>query len=171
MRLGDSVRAALRVRLLGNLVLLAVALGGTLAAVEVGLRAARLLRAQDRPLVPWEARDNEWTFYQYDSLLGWRNRPGGAGWFSMPDSRTYVQINSHGLRDGEHAFARRRARVLVLGDSFTWGLASSKTSGTATGSERHSGRTSRSSTAASPGTAPTRSCSSSRPKASGINPT
>ena len=124
MGIGDACRAALRTRMVGNVLVLVVALGSSLVLLELGLRGAWLLRpAEERHRLPWEARDNEWAFYQYDSLLGWKNRPGASGWFSMPDSRTRVQINSRGLRDVEHgARDRRRPRILVLGDSFTWGF-------------------------------------------------
>src|SRR5207245_467130 len=38
------------------------------AVLEFGLRGARLLcPAEERHWLPWEARDNEWTLYQYDS--------------------------------------------------------------------------------------------------------
>jgi len=41
---------------------------GSVAVLEFGLRGARLLcPAEERHWLPWEARDNEWTLYQYDS--------------------------------------------------------------------------------------------------------
>jgi hypothetical protein len=62
-------------------------------------------------------------FWQYDSELGWKNRPGQSGIHEMPDFRVHVATNGRGLRDDEHDYARkgRRKRMLVLGDSFVWG--------------------------------------------------
>lgn len=57
--------------------------------------------------------------YIYDELLGWRNIPN---WQSTTFGKK-LTINSKGLRDSEHAFAKPPGvkRVLVLGDSFAWG--------------------------------------------------
>jgi len=106
----------------GKVVLLAGSLVFSTACVEVGLRLAGALSGPTEAVQP-AGRDNEWVFFEYDPVLGWKNRPGADGWFSISDSRTHVQINSKGLRDGEHAYARQgKPRVLVLGDSFTWGF-------------------------------------------------
>ena len=107
---------------LGNLLLLTVSLVFSLACVELGLRVAGALNAPAQAAQPGP-RDNEWVFFQYDPLLGWKNRPGAEGWFRIPDTRTHVRINAQGLRDVDHAYARQgKHRVLVLGDSFTWGF-------------------------------------------------
>ncbi|MBL6764691.1 MAG: hypothetical protein ISQ14_07030 [Verrucomicrobiae bacterium] len=57
--------------------------------------------------------------YLYDAHLGWRNIPS---WKSSTHGRT-LTINSKGLRDREYRFERTPGvpRMLVLGDSFTWG--------------------------------------------------
>jgi lysophospholipase L1-like esterase len=70
-----------------------------------------------------ETRENEFTFFEYDSLLGWKNKPNAEGIFVMPDSRTFVKINSKGLRDKEYSYEKPDGikRIVVLGDSFTWG--------------------------------------------------
>jgi lysophospholipase L1-like esterase len=57
--------------------------------------------------------------FLYDRLLGWRNIPGR-------ESTTFGQpltINSRGLRGPEYPFAKPAGtrRILVLGDSYTWG--------------------------------------------------
>jgi len=73
--------------------------------------------AENRP------RDNEWVFYEYDPLLGWKNKACAEGFFSISDSRTHVKINSKGLRGDEHSYEKNgKRRILVLGDSFTWGF-------------------------------------------------
>jgi lysophospholipase L1-like esterase len=57
--------------------------------------------------------------FLYDRLLGWRNVPGfRARTFGQP-----LTINSHGLRDREYTVAKPAdvTRILVLGDSYTWG--------------------------------------------------
>ncbi len=61
-------------------------------------------------------------FWKYDSLLGWSHQPYQTGRFTHPDFSIEVQINSHGLRDQEYAWAHTsKQRMLVLGDSFGWG--------------------------------------------------
>lgn len=121
--LARAPRASARWRQpLGNALLLVASLTISLACLELGLRIAEGPHDEraDRATQP---RDNEFAFYQYDSLLGWKNRPGAAGWFLLPDSRTYVRINSQGLRDIEHSYRPGATpRILVLGDSFTWGF-------------------------------------------------
>jgi len=57
--------------------------------------------------------------YVYDELIGWRNIPN---WQSTTFDRK-LTINSKGLRDTEHPYAKPEGvkRILVLGDSFAWG--------------------------------------------------
>ena len=57
--------------------------------------------------------------YVYDELLGWRNIPN---WQATTFGKT-LSINSKGLRDAEHPYAKPDGvkRILVLGDSFAWG--------------------------------------------------
>ena len=57
--------------------------------------------------------------YLHDPLLGWRNIPG---WEANTNGKK-LTINSRGLRDREYALAKPAGvrRVLVLGDSYTWG--------------------------------------------------
>ena len=58
-------------------------------------------------------------FYIYDPQLGWRNVPG----FIATTLEEPLTINSKGLRDREYEWDKPagKRRVLVLGDSFTWG--------------------------------------------------
>ncbi len=56
----------------------------------------------------------------YDERLGWRNPPNHIGRsFEKP-----LRINARGLRDRDHAYAKPSGsqRILVLGDSYTWGF-------------------------------------------------
>lgn len=57
--------------------------------------------------------------YRYDAKLGWRNIPN---WRASTNGRT-LTINSSGLRDRDYPYEKPAAvtRVLVLGDSYTWG--------------------------------------------------
>lgn len=58
--------------------------------------------------------------YLFDELLGWKNIPGFEG-TTMGQPLT---INSKGLRDREYSYEKPAGtrRMLVLGDSMTWGL-------------------------------------------------
>ena len=59
----------------------------------------------------------------YDERLGWRLRPGVEK-LQRQDAEYLVSVNSHGLRDTEYDYQRRPGfrRILVLGDSFTFGF-------------------------------------------------
>ena len=100
---------------LTNLALLAASTVITLLLCELLLRVLGF-----GPLYTSPERDRYW---KYDSLLGWAHQPGQEGVFETPQFRTSVHINSKGLRDEEHTYERNgeTPRILVLGDSFTWG--------------------------------------------------
>jgi len=72
---------------------------------------------------PKYQRESEFTFYEFDEYLGWKNRPYAEGDFYMPNSKSYVKINSRGLRDVEHNYEKEKniTRIQFYGDSFTWG--------------------------------------------------
>jgi lysophospholipase L1-like esterase len=57
--------------------------------------------------------------YLFDPVLGWRNIPN---WRASTKGRP-LSINSKGLRDREYPYEKPSgvSRILVLGDSFTWG--------------------------------------------------
>ena len=84
----------------------------------LGLIAGELLTRALAPVNPL----SEHALYQEDPDLGWRLRPGHR--HTGPNGEQ-VAINSHGLRDPERP--REKApgtrRVVVLGDSFTFGSA------------------------------------------------
>jgi lysophospholipase L1-like esterase len=63
------------------------------------------------------------AFFQYDPELGWVGRPHARGPFSGWESTSEVALNSRGFRDREVNEAKPPGifRVVVLGDSITWG--------------------------------------------------
>jgi len=74
---------------------------------------------------------NEWAptreerakFWRYDPLLGWSHSPGQRGRLHHRDFTIEVSINSQGLRDIEYPIEKiEKKRMLVLGDSYGWGL-------------------------------------------------
>jgi len=58
-------------------------------------------------------------FYQPDHSRGYSLRPGMEGWYQK-EGRSYVHINSDGLRDREHSKTKPSdtIRIVVLGDSY-----------------------------------------------------
>ena len=62
--------------------------------------------------------ENEFKFYEYDELLGWRNKPGAVGWHEVEGNRYRVRINQEGMRD---SLINRSKKIALYGDSFTWG--------------------------------------------------
>lgn len=83
----------------------------TLTCTELGLRIGARLRHRERGV-------------QRDARLGWRMLPSvvksGFQWGGAQPSRT----NSHGWRDVERSFDKPSGvrRIVVLGDSFTFGV-------------------------------------------------
>ena len=67
--------------------------------------------------------NNSFHFYQYDEMLGWVPKPNAEGIYAMSDSKTQIEINSKGLRDQDYDYKKPEGikRIVVLGDSFTWG--------------------------------------------------
>ncbi|HEX6182386.1 MAG TPA: SGNH/GDSL hydrolase family protein [Pyrinomonadaceae bacterium] len=63
------------------------------------------------------------TFYRPDPVLGYALEPGAEGWHTK-EGRSYVRINSDGLRDREHAKPKPAnvLRVALLGDSYAEAL-------------------------------------------------
>ena len=86
-------------------------LGGTLIGMlvcEIGLRMGGISYP---------------SFYQYDADVGVSLRPEAEGWWKK-EGKAYIQINSAGLRDREHARVKppHTLRIAVLGDSFAEAL-------------------------------------------------
>jgi hypothetical protein len=63
------------------------------------------------------------TFYAPDAARGYALQPGARGWYRK-EGESYVEINSDGLRDREHARPKPQNtfRVAVLGDSYAEAL-------------------------------------------------
>ncbi|MEP6718385.1 MAG: SGNH/GDSL hydrolase family protein [bacterium] len=64
------------------------------------------------------------AFYQLDLVRGYALRPGAEGWYRK-EGRSYVRINSDGLRDHEHSLIKppNTLRIALLGDSYPEALA------------------------------------------------
>lgn len=64
------------------------------------------------------------NYWHYDELLGWSHVPGAEGRYSGSDFDVYVSINDQGLRDRSYSYQRPDgvSRIVVLGDSYTWGF-------------------------------------------------
>jgi hypothetical protein len=63
------------------------------------------------------------VWYQPDSRLGWRMRPGLTGWFTQ-EGRGFVRVNAEGMRDRDHVAGKPPGvyRIVVLGDSYSEAL-------------------------------------------------
>lgn len=61
--------------------------------------------------------------FEFDPELGWRGRALASGSLRTPAGTILVKLNSQGVREREVPFERSRGslRVVVLGDSQTWG--------------------------------------------------
>lgn len=62
-------------------------------------------------------------FHQYDPDLGFIQIPNHEATFKARDFNVLIKSNSHGFRDKEYQLIKGKGikRVIVLGDSFTWG--------------------------------------------------
>ncbi len=62
-------------------------------------------------------------FYIFEDQTGWMLRPNVAGW-SRKEGAAYININSAGLRDREHARQKptQTYRIAIVGDSFAEAL-------------------------------------------------
>jgi len=61
------------------------------------------------------------TFFQYDTLLGWKGRPDADGSFASLDFMVRVTLNRSGYRSSTELTVAGRRNVIVVGDSFGWG--------------------------------------------------
>ncbi len=62
-------------------------------------------------------------FYQFDADIGWSQIPNHEASFRGGDFNVKIRSNSYGFRDAEYQLGRQAGmkRVIVLGDSYTWG--------------------------------------------------
>lgn len=107
----DAVpKARGRWRIVVNALLLAASLGTALLVAEFALRAFFPQRLY-------------FNVSRWDPYVGFSPIPGAKGFSVHEDFMMRVQINSHGLRDREFAYAKPRdtLRIGVFGDSFTFG--------------------------------------------------
>ena len=98
-------------RLVGNIA------AATISTIVVVLFCELITRGTRPELLV--GHDERVAFCEYDPELGWRNRPHASGRFA----HTSVVHDAEGRRDVEVPSAplENRRRVIVLGDSFTWG--------------------------------------------------
>ena len=91
---------------------------GLMCGVVLGEAALRVFDFKFRPHLR-----NRIYFAQYEALLGWANRPGISGPYGGTDFETTVTINRSGRRDSVHHAGQNstRPRVMLLGDSQSWG--------------------------------------------------
>ncbi len=63
------------------------------------------------------------VFYTTDQTRGYALRPGAEGWYRK-EGKSYVRINSEGLRDQEHAKRKPPGtlRIAIIGDSYAEAL-------------------------------------------------
>lgn len=73
-------------------------------------------------LLPVQTGDG--LFWTYDTLLGWAPGAFQRRDFDRGDFSMHVETNSQGLRDREFSYNKTAAqkRMLILGDSYTWGF-------------------------------------------------
>jgi hypothetical protein len=102
--------------LLLNLAVAACSLALALAAIEAGARLWARRLGGDAGSV----RD---PLLRFDARLGWSKPPGGQAVLQRAEYRTYIRINSNGLRGPEREYEKPAGlrRVLLLGDSFVEG--------------------------------------------------
>jgi hypothetical protein len=95
-------------------------LGGLLMGVIIGEAALRIGGIQGYPKIGDIVDSAPTGFHTSDQNLGWKLKPGVSGEWNG-EGASFLQVNSEGLRDREHAKTKNpnTLRVAVLGDSFT----------------------------------------------------
>ncbi len=104
-----------------RLLMIAAGLTVTLLLVEGALRMFPVSAVEIHRRGP--ARAEGTALFEYDPSLGWRGRPRAHGGFTGWEFTTSVDLNSRGFRDPEIDAAKAPGvvRVVLLGDSITWG--------------------------------------------------
>ena len=96
-------------------------LGLTIGSVVVFLLVLELiLRIGGYKVVTYYAKS---MFHEFHPEIGWTQTPNYQATLESWDSKVKVVSNSHGFRDREYSIQKPAGvkRVVVLGDSFTWG--------------------------------------------------
>lgn len=95
----------------------------------IGLLAAEVIARLYSPSYAHILRLNHFKesergkFARYDRLLGWDGLENAEDDFEWLDTRHHVKQNRFGYRGSEYEFQRtKKRRIVVLGDSFTWGF-------------------------------------------------
>jgi lysophospholipase L1-like esterase len=100
--------------ILANLALVLASVLLALGALELGLRLV------------WQGYylKTPKGYAAHDPIRGWRNLPGATVDYGEPEFSTVVVHDSHGFRGPEVPLAKPpgKFRILVLGDSFTYGV-------------------------------------------------
>ena len=105
-------------RYLGRLLLLIVPVAVALGAVELFLRMTGKPTADGDESV---TADSRWLNVEKSAELGWVFPPDTTGIYRSSGRRTPVATNAWGLRGPEVSTDTVTSRVLVLGDSYTFG--------------------------------------------------
>jgi hypothetical protein len=84
------------------------------------LMAELAFRLFDWP--PYEMAQSVKGMYQADDELGMILNPGWEGFISDLEYKTRIKINSDGIRDNEHQPDSSQKKIVVVGDSFAFGL-------------------------------------------------
>lgn len=101
---------------------LIVAVALSFVVAETALRLVRP-GGQAGLLIKRFAESERGKFTRYDPLLGWVGKPGAEDDFEWPDAKHLVKQNEYGFRGSAYPFGRTaKERLVVLGDSFTWGF-------------------------------------------------
>jgi hypothetical protein len=102
-----------------------LAVASTVCALLAAEALLRILRPQAQQLFTLQSRNESerGKFCIYDETLGWTGKPNVDDTFNTSDCRHRVHQNRYGFRGPAVDFERTAARrLVVLGDSFVWGL-------------------------------------------------
>ena len=88
---------------------------------EIAVRSCVRVSAQEYSVSP---TGNQYEFYCFDDLLGWRNAPGAHGIYTRNEFGYPISINAFGMRQKEVNLKKKAGvfRIAFLGDSFVWGI-------------------------------------------------
>lgn len=110
-------------RLRVKIVLVLLGAVSSLLLVELGLRVG-IGEVQGPERLPVELADENSRFFEYDETLGWKGKAFASGTYRGLGYAFSVRLNSQGLREREVPFEKTKdtLRIMILGDSQTWGL-------------------------------------------------